>query len=119
MGKTVMMSAITGNTRIEFGLEGMFLGLKCGEIRGQNVEYSKRFFGVQLPRSYSCTWHLRLNGKMCYGKAVISASALEVVQRQHRGDLLSRLQYTTMSFLCLDWPRYCAEHSVNLGKASV
>lgn len=38
MGKTVMMSAITGNARIEFGLEGMLLGLRCGEIRGQNVE---------------------------------------------------------------------------------
>ncbi len=35
MGKTVMMSAVTSNTRIEFGHEGMSLGLKCG----QNVEY--------------------------------------------------------------------------------
>lgn len=39
MGKTVMMSAVTGNVRIAFGHEGMSLGLKCGEIRGQNVEY--------------------------------------------------------------------------------
>lgn len=39
MGKTLMMSAVTGNTRTEFGHEGMSLGLKCGELRGQNVEY--------------------------------------------------------------------------------
>lgn len=38
----MIMSAITGNAMIEFGHKGMFLGLKCGGIRGQNVEYFKK-----------------------------------------------------------------------------
>lgn len=97
------MSAITGGAIIEVGHEGMFLVLKCGEIRGQNVEY----FIAQLLCSYSCTWHLSPNGKTCYGKPAISASALAVVQRRHHRDLPFGLQYTTTSFSHVYQPCFC------------
>lgn len=77
MGKAAVMSAVAGNARIRFGHGGMSPGLKCGEIRGQSVKYlKKKWFlrGVTVP-SYSCTWHVGLNGKTCYGAAVVSAAA--------------------------------------------
>lgn len=105
-----MMSAITGDAIIEVGHEGMFLVLKCGEIRGQNVEY----FIAQLLCFYSCTWHLSLNGKTCYGKPAISASALAVVQSRHHRDLPFGLQYTTTSFSHVYQPCYCAVQNLCL-----
>lgn len=112
-----MMSAIAGNAGIEIGHGGMSLGLKCGEIRGQNVEYEQGFSTAHVPSFYSCAWHLLLNGKTCCGGAVISASALEVVHRRHHWDLPFRLLYTHTSsstLLC------CAKTlSASLGEASV
>lgn len=113
--KKVMMSAITGNAMIELGHEGMFLGLKCGEFRGQNVEY----FTAQLPCSYSCTWHLSTNGKKCYGKPAISTSALAVVQRRHHQDLPFGLRYTATSSLHVYQPCYCAVQNLFFSLTSV
>lgn len=106
------MSAITGDAIIEVGHKGMFLVLKCGAIRGQDLEY----FIAQLLCCYSCTWHLSLNGKTCYGKPAISASALAVVQRRHHRDLPFGLQYATTSFSHVDQPCYCAAQNLCLLK---
>lgn len=68
------------------------LGSECGEIRGQHVEYYEKKKEKKKDLQHdSCTWHLRMNGKTCYGEVAISASALEVVQRQHHRDLPFRL----------------------------
>lgn len=110
MGKTVMMSVITGNTRIEFGQEEMSLGLKCGESWGQNVNLKKRLCTVKVHCSYFHSWQLSLDEKMHSGRAVISFSTLEVLQRHHHWDLSIWLWNTTTSFLRFDQPHYCAVH---------
>lgn len=91
MGETGMMSAITGDTMIAFGHDGMF-GLWMWWDQGSTCRILRKKKKKKKDLQHdSCTWHLRMNGKTCYGEVAISASALEVVQRQHHRDLPFRL----------------------------
>lgn len=98
------------HTMIEFSQKGPFVGLKCGGIRGQYAENFKKVLHSTsaLLLLYYSTWHLSLNGKKCYGKPSISASALAVVQRRHHQDLPFGLRRITSSSLHVDRPCYCA-----------